>query len=360
MAVPRITIDARYLQRPAVGISVYLRDFITEVQGGPGQVTLVTSQPDHVRWLAESFPGAAVELLAERRSALWEQVELPRYLRATRPDVYIAGGNRGLPLRSPPGTRLALVVHDLIPLRMPRTYLLGDPFAAPRVLFGTAVSLARADLVIANSRSTAADVVRARPNVRVLVRYPRTPAPPADGRPLPSEWPDQFLLHCGGADPRKNVTRLLEAHRAYRRRGGLLPLVVLGGGFEPLRASEAWDEGVLFTGVVPESEKWRALRRARAVVYPSSWEGFGLPILEALAVGTPVLAGRGGAQPEVGGDAALYVDPDSHEELTTGLRRVTEPAWRTHVQRAGPSRVRTIERARVDAGECLRSLLSSL
>jgi len=352
----RITVDARYLKRPAVGISVYLHDFITELLHSSHAVTLVTSHPAHVRWLAESFPGADVDLVPGRHSVVWEQVALPRYLHEQQPGVYLAGGNRGLPFRSPSRTRLALIVHDLIPLRMPRTYLLGDPFGAARFLSGTAVSLARADLVIANSHSTAAEVRRLRSKARVVIRYPRTPSPPAAG-PLPAGWPDEFLLHCGGADSRKNVTRLLAAHREYRRRGGNLPLVVLGANFDAIREAEAWDDGVRFTGVVSESTKWQALRRARAVAYPSTWEGFGLPILEALAVGTPVLAGYGGAQREVGGDAALYVDPQDHEALTAALARVTEPAWRAHVRRVGHSRLRHIRNSHVDAASSLRALL---
>ena len=355
----RLTVDARYLRRPAVGISVYLADFIAELAGGSYAVTLLTNDPTHARRLGERFPGCEVDVLAERREVPWEQRALPRHLQAAVPDIHLAGANRGLPLRSPPHTRLALIMHDLIPLRMPRSHLLADPFAAGRFLFGTAVSLARADLVITNSRSTADDVRRLRPRVPRVVRYPSVPEIPTLQTGPPAGWPAEYLLYCGGADRRKNVDGLVAAHAEYRRRGGRLPLMIIGFGFDGLR-ERTRDRGaadaVLFAGVVSEAVKWQAVSHAQAVLYPSSWEGFGLPILEALAVGTPVLAGRGGAQPEVGGDVAAYVDVDERDSLVDGIRQVLDPAWREIVRRRGPAQVALLRAAHRSAGEILDPL----
>ena len=351
----RITIDARYLRRPTVGISIYLADIIQEL-AEDREITLVTNDPAHRRQLADTFGTCRVDCLPQLRETLWEQRSLPEYLHHAGPDVYLAGANRGLPIRSPRRTKLVLIVHDLIPLRMFRTHLVPNPFGAARFLFGTAVSFIRADLVITNSHSTAAEVARIRSGVPTVVRYPSVPTVPSADAGPPVDWPDEYLLYCGGSDLRKNVEGLIAAHAEYRRQGGAIPLVIIGFGFDDLaeeHRSNCSDGNVIFTGIVSEPVKWQAVRHARAVLYPSAWEGFGLPILEALAVGTPILAGHGGAQPEVGGDAALYVDVNDRDALTTGIRDVIDPAWRAVVRRRGPPQVERVRAAHRSAGQIL-------
>jgi glycosyltransferase involved in cell wall biosynthesis len=353
-----IAVDARYLRRANVGISVYLRDLIAELLAGY-RLVLLTSSDAHARRLRIEYPACDTVVLPERRELVWEQRLLPRFLARARPDAYIAGANRGLPARSPRGTRLILVVHDLIPLRWPVRHLLRDPFRGARYVHGTALSLARADLVIANSRSTATDVATLRRRRTVTVRYPTIPSLRAAGT-LPAGWPEGFLLHCGGADPRKNVERLLAAHAGYLADGGTLPLVVLGTGFDALRAKLRGGPalaGAVFAGQVSEELKWRALAHATAVLYPSSWEGFGLPILEAFSAGTAVMAGLGGAQREVGGDAALYVDGRDRGAIGDGIWRVLDPGWQAAAPARGYAQLELLRHARRDALEIVGGLL---
>lgn len=357
-----ITLDARYLRRRGVGISIYLADFIAELAADPAfDVTLLTSGSGHAARLRDEFPGCAVDHMPEPREVMWEQRWLPAYLRRAEPQIYVAGANRGLPARSPSQTKLVLIVHDLIPLRMPRTHLVLNRFGALRFLLGTAISLTRADLIVTNSHSTAADVTRLRASARTNVRYPSVPTVPEMNGSPPAGWPADYLLYCGGADERKNVKGLVVAHAECLRRGGSLPLVIMGNGFEDRKAElrrfgSAAD--LHFTGLVSDEVKWAAIRHARAVLYPSSWEGFGLPILEALAAGTPILAGRGGAQPEVGGDAAVYVDPDDVEALVFGIDKVISPEWREIVARRGPEQLARVRAATPSASRVLSSLQS--
>ena len=345
----RVAVDARYLMRPGVGISVYLRDFITELAAGDDDVTLLTSAESHAAALAAEFPRCSSTALVQRRRTVWEQVELPRWLAGAEPDVLIAGANRGLPLRrASPTTSNVLILHDLIPLRMGREYLLGDPLSAWRYLFDTAVSLARADLFVVNSRSTADDLRRLCPRARVAVRYPGFDSSPASASAPPAGWPERYFLYCGGADARKNVAQLLEAFYAYRRAGGENALVVIGSGFDRLRAGNE-SPHTFFTGYVDDAVKTAAIAHAQAVVYPSRFEGFGLPIAEALAFGVPVLAGGGGAQTEVGGEAALYVDVHDVASIADGLRRVSAAPWRDAVRRTAPEQVERLRRGRIPA-----------
>jgi glycosyltransferase involved in cell wall biosynthesis len=156
-----------------------------------------------------------------------------------------------------------------------------------------------------------------------------------------------FLLYLGNLHPRKNVTRLIRAFGRARAREPRLArqqLVIAGarwwrGGPEEREAATLPAGSVVFLGPVGEAAKERLLRCAEALAYPSIFEGFGLPPLEAMVAGTPVLAGRAAAIPEVLGDAALLVDPLDVEEIADGLvRLLTEPDLRDELARRGLER----------------------
>ena len=225
-----VSVDARYLKRPGIGISVYLDGAIRTLATAGGEVVLVTDDGAHARSLAARYRLEAASVGA-RGGFAWEQLALPSYLRGRRPDVHLAGANFGLPLRCPRGTRRALVVHDLIPLRMPGTYLARRPAFAAEYLLSLAASLAAADVVIVNSHATAADVRRLLRRRSLSVLYPRLPA--ADETAAePAREP--YLLYNGGLDPRKMVPALLAAFAAVHHERPELRLVLLGAGYEAL------------------------------------------------------------------------------------------------------------------------------
>jgi glycosyltransferase involved in cell wall biosynthesis len=127
--------------------------------------------------------------------------------------------------------------------------------------------------------------------------------------------PDRFLIHVGTIEPRKNLTRLLEALHRLRREGAVIPLVVVGGkgwlseDFYRRLEELAIGDTVLFLGYVPSADLPYLYSAATAAVMPSVYEGFGLPVLEAMACGTPVVCSSASSLPEVGGEAARYFDP---------------------------------------------------
>jgi glycosyltransferase involved in cell wall biosynthesis len=160
--------------------------------------------------------------------------------------------------------------------------------------------------------------------------------------PLPAGLEPGFLLAVGTIEPRKNYPRLLAAYRLLRARGPAPPLVVVGrvgwaygSALDELRA----EPGVrLLTGV--DDPGLRGLYRAAgALAFPSLYEGFGLPLLEAMADGLPALVGDAGALPELAGDAALLVDPLDVEAIADGLERVLgDGALRDRLAAAGRCR----------------------
>jgi glycosyltransferase involved in cell wall biosynthesis len=154
-----------------------------------------------------------------------------------------------------------------------------------------------------------------------------------------------FILSVGRIEPRKNLTRLFRSFARVRKRlGSDLLLVVVGAADFHAReiVAEARDESTLFLGPVSDEDLPSLYREAEALAYPSLVEGFGMPILEAMACGTPVLTSRRGALPEVGGEAVLFVEPEDEASIDAGLERIlTDSALRETLRRAGPERAGT-------------------
>lgn len=228
-------------------------------------------------------------------------------------------------------------VHDLIPLRLPHTTL------DDKAVFGALCqSIAkRADHIAVVSEATRQDVIRLMgvSEDRVTNTYQAVSIPPVlMNRPqadVQTElegvfglgWKDYFL-HFGAIEPKKNLGRIAEAYLAS---GSKTPLVLIGG--------RAWlDEGevALLNQVKrdggPNADRIRQydympfsmlislIRGAKATLFPSLYEGFGLPVLESMALSTAVLTSTGGALPEVAGDAAVIVDPYDVQAITKGIR----------------------------------------
>lgn len=136
--------------------------------------------------------------------------------------------------------------------------------------------------------------------------------------PLPRGLkPEQYFLFCGLAEPRKNLPRLIAA---WRESGTTHPLVLTG----PDHDAAQGEAGLIILPYQERAALIDLIRHARGLLFPSLAEGFGLPVIEAMALGTPVLTSRSGALLEVAGDAALLVDPTSQDAIADGIRRLDE------------------------------------
>ncbi len=244
-------------------------------------------------------------------------------------------------------------IHDLIPLRLPHTTL--DDKAAYMALCQAIAK--RADHIAVVSETTRQDVIRLLgvSEERVTNTYQAVDLPTSltsrsqDDVTIELEgvfnlgWKDYFL-HFGAVEPKKNLGRIVEAYLAS---GSTTPLVIVGG--------RAWlDEGetALLNQVMrdggPSAERIRRyeympfsllislIRGAKATLFPSLYEGFGLPVLESMALSTAVLTSTGGSLPEVAGDAAISVDPYDVQAMTRGLRALdADDGLRDDLQRRG-------------------------
>ncbi len=215
----------------------------------------------------------------------------------------------------------------------------------------------RAAAIIAVSETTRRDIVRlfGVPADKVRVIY-EAPAPCF--RPLERKLvelvrqryrlPPHFVLYVGTLEPRKNLVRLLKAFARVRKEAAVPHHLVLVGqrGWKSTPIFQAIQclgltKVVHVLGYVPTSDLVALYNAADVFVFPSVYEGFGLPVVEAMACGAPVLASRAGAIAEVAGEAAELVDPLCVEAMAAGLRRLlTDPAWRTELRQRGLARAR--------------------
>jgi glycosyltransferase involved in cell wall biosynthesis len=140
----------------------------------------------------------------------------------------------------------------------------------------------------------------------------------------------EYILFIGTLEPRKNLKSLVLAYHRLNQTKPIGPLVIVGAkgwGYEEifrLVSRLGIREKVIFTGFIEDREKFMLLQKATVFVYPSFYEGFGLPVLEALAIGVPTITSNVSSMPEVAGDAALFVDPFDVQELSNALRALLE------------------------------------
>jgi glycosyltransferase involved in cell wall biosynthesis len=283
----------------------------------------------------------APDLLAPAESAtmrvipfprLWTHVRLSWEMATHPPDVLFVPAHV-LPLVHP--RRCVVTVHDLGYLYYPQAH---TRWARMYLRWSTAYNARSASHIIADSEATRRDLIQrcgAAPD-KVTVIYPgwdSTFSPVHDVARLAAVGErygigTPYVIYVGTLQPRKNLMRLLDAFSNLVAEERDLQLVIVGKKgwlYEPLfaRVRElGLEQRVLFTGYAPQADLPALLSGARAFVLPSLYEGFGFPVLEAMACGTPVVCSNVASLPEVAGDAAILVDPHNTEQLTQALRRV--------------------------------------
>lgn len=319
----RVAFDAR--SRAMYGIDRVARELLTALQAEPaGDVEVVGVRgpgPEPLRGAAGASAGPRHVVLRSRPFLPLEQVTMPRLARRVAADVWHSPHfNVPYLLRAP----LVLTVHDLFPLLEPRV----ASSRLRRRYYATLLpeAIRRADAVVCVSRYTA-DSVRARFDidegrlhiVPLGLDHAHFRRPSAAGL-LEARarlgLPASFLLYVGSAKHQKNLPLLCAAWRDR-----LPPLVIVGSSPRDT-AHLALPARTVVLGAVREADLPFAYAAARAVVVPSLYEAVGLPVLEAMAVGTPVVCSTGGGLPDTAGGAALLVDPGDDAGWTDALTRI--------------------------------------
>ncbi len=328
------------------GISRYIRYLLTGLARHPGQhnytifvngsdtAALLDIQHPQLTFVPATWPEAK-----PAARVAWEQLTLPCLIRQRGIQVFHSPANV-LPEFLPRGCASVVTLHDLAFLRMP------EVLTRPKRLYHrtfTVRSLRRASRIITDSDSTGRDAAELLgiSTQRITTVYPcvdeRLTQPIAEdevqafrGR---QGLEDGFLLYLGTLEPRKNIPTLLEAYARLRQMTGTRAKLVLAGGkgwlYESIFARVqqlGLENDVLFPGFVSDIEQPLWYHAAATFLYPSLYEGFGMPVAEALACGIPVVTSNVSSLPEAGAGLALTVDPHDVEALALALQQALSDA----------------------------------
>jgi glycosyltransferase involved in cell wall biosynthesis len=347
-------VDQLFYPNPG-GIGTYVRRLLPELaEADPSlQIALFHAHfagaPKRERWMRAFW----TEELDQGIKALY-----PAWALNGRPGLPASLSGRDLlhaptPSAIPPKgrrQRLVVTVHDVAFLTVPRAFP-----ARWRLLFraGLRRAVRTADAIVTVSENTAKELAahtRAdRSRIHVTPLAAALPPGDADIEAARARYgiPSGYVLYNGAIEPRKNLLRLISAYRMIGADLGLALVLAGPNGWQgdaviaEARRSAATGR-VVVTGFVPPEDLDSLFRGASAFVYPSLSEGFGLPVLDAMARGIPCVVANTSSLPEVAGDAAMLVDPNDIDGLAEGLRRVvTDRELAASLSAAGRRRART-------------------
>ena len=273
----------------------------------------------------------------------WTHVRFAAALWRDRPDVTFVPAHT-LPLAFP--GRAVVTVHDLGFKYFPQAHPAKDRLDLD---WTTRYSVARATVVLADSQATADDLTKfyGTPPGKIRVVYPGVDALPiGDVAAVRRKYnlPERYFLFVGTLQPRKNIARLVHAFARWQAAhpADSAALVLAGG--KGWLYDEAWTAGVErvhLPGYVDEADKGALYAGALALVFPSLYEGFGFPVLEAMHCAAPVIASTTSSLPELAGDAALLVDPLDVDAIAAAMGRVIEDAaLRQMMRESGAAQVK--------------------
>jgi glycosyltransferase involved in cell wall biosynthesis len=341
----RVGVDIRPFYEPLTGIGWYLyyllhelakRDDVELVLFGDARIT-----DEGPRLHADLPPNAHLcvfDLRGLPKSRLARPLTAGAYvllMELAGCDV-VFGANYFLPrLMSAIARRRVVTVHDLTYKRFPELLQQETLDNLDRQMMR---EVALADAIICVSSATRDDLLRFYQvdPARAVAIHSGLGTPPAES---PIDLPQRYVLFVSTIEPRKNLGLLLDAFARLRARGAYEgELVVVGrvGWKAAALAARLKAPGVRHLDYVDASRLAYIYRNAEAFVFPSIFEGFGFPLLEAMARGVPSIAARSSSLPEIGGDAALYFSPASSSELEAQLERVlTDAALREELARKG-------------------------
>jgi glycosyltransferase involved in cell wall biosynthesis len=354
----RIAIDARKLHD--YGIGTYVRNLARELarQDGDDEYVLLC-RPDDVEFVRGL--GARFRPVVERAGqySVREHLTIPLALQRARVDLFHAPHYVVSPLTRCP---YVVTIHDCIHLRFPQDLPNRAAHGYARAVMKMAARRARRVLTVSEASKRDILYFLGVPPEKIEVipnaLDERLAAPPseADIERVRQRFllTAPFILYTGNIKPHKNVDRLIEAYSLLRGRGSRdVKLLIIGDeiskypNLRRLVHRHQLHQHVRFLGFVPDATLAVLYRLASVFVFPSLCEGFGLPPLEAMALGAPVITSNVSSLPEVVGDAALLIDPLDPGAIALAIERVLgDPGLRAELIRRGHERVKAFSWAR--------------
>jgi glycosyltransferase involved in cell wall biosynthesis len=353
----RVAIDAR-MGHTRVGMGVYVRGLISHLGKIDRQneyfiithkgkkADFVPEQKNFIKWKT------SISYENHFRRDFWEQAYLPLKLHKIKINVY-HGPNYVLPILAKTG--MVLTAYDMISFATPEWYKSISRFRVQKLL---KVSAMKAQKIITGSENSKRDIIEILkvPEEKVKVVYIGVDSaykPINDQDRINSVKArygiaNKYILHVGSLNPRKNISRLIEAYnrlpQSLREEHQLVLVGKRGWRADEILAKVKelhLENRVIFTGFVKDDDLPLLMNASSLLTFPSLYEGFGIPPLEAMACGTPVVASNTSSIPEVVGDAALLFDPYNVEEMTEAMyRALTDKQLRNELRQKGFERIK--------------------
>lgn len=275
-------------------------------------------------------------ILRSKSNLIWEQFKLPQAIRKHKIDVFHCLQNQGLPYKN--SCKAVLTVHDLIPKIFPDFWRNRSKITRMIYNLSLKISVGRSDKIIVVSNNTKRDLLK-----RFLLPENKisTIANGIEERFKPAEHPEEvyknkfgapkgYILHIAGICFNKNSTVVLSVFKKLKGKTGHDYRLLIAGE-KNLFSKDFLNRadnigGIIFTGHVQDTDMPLLYSGASVLLYPSIYEGFGFPVLEAMACGIPVVVSGNSSLPEVAGEAASYVNPFNIEDITEKTLAILENA----------------------------------
>jgi glycosyltransferase involved in cell wall biosynthesis len=330
-----VGVDARLLSEPLTGIGRYTLELSKAlIRCTPAQLSLYAPSPVD-RQIQKNLQSALLKSGPFKSRLLkmaWSQTTLPYWANKDRIDLFWGATHR-LPRYLPQSIARVVTIHDLVWKYAPQTMRPLSLIIEKR-LMPEAMQLA--DLIMADSQGTADCIAETFPQYASKVRVVHLGAtaqisPPGFTSLSQYGINQPYFLFVGTLEPRKNLDKLIQAYALLpKSQRDQLSLVIAGGkgwgdlDLLALLKKNQLEESVKLLGYVDEQQLAALYTNARFLAMPSIYEGFGLPLVEAMQYGTPVLTSNTGCLAEIAGDAGVLVDPLSIESISCGIGRLIQ------------------------------------
>lgn len=343
MATKSLGIDIREANESGAGKGRYTLEITKAIiENAPEdlQIYLFTKKPNPL------FPHTdRVSQVVINGKSLWWHLHLRRYLRHHPVDLFLAPTSFIYAALAPTKQKVAIVVHDLIAFLHSKTHA-KIPTFIERLTLRRAIHKSR--FIVCVSQNTAKDLAHLFPEAHkktVLIAPPAVSPEVHKVESQKMDLPAHYLLGVGTLSPRKNFKLLFEAFTLIAKDHPKLHVVIAGGsGWKTSQIYKAvppaLKDRIHFLGHVTTDQLNELYSRAEMLIFPSIYEGFGIPPLEAMACCCPVITSNVASLPEAVGDAALQVDPQNPQALADAINEMFTPALRSAYQKRGLTRAR--------------------
>jgi len=325
-----IGVDIKALRNKTTGICKYIRCILDELQRLDTEnryylfeCKLSNYEPVNPNWKKFSQ-------MSKLPATIWQQLTLPVLLRKYNIDILWAPEQICPILRVPSSTKIVTTIHDFVITRYPKTSQTTDRLIK-KLLAGPTIKKAAAIVPVSDRiKKELIDFFPYIPSTSKIVRTVNNGANARDNTPKPSTERKNFLFFPGNMEPRKNLTRLITALEIVNKSGFELGLHICGpegwknSGLRTQIESSSIRERIRHLGYLPEPDLLNQYLTCAALVYPSFYEGFGIPVLEALRLDTPVLTSKDTVMEEIAGANAMYFDPYDVDSIAGTIIRFLE------------------------------------